>query len=121
MSFVCNTVRADQQARNRTINTLWFVLGGLVLIFSLRKLYVRLQLSVAKHRSLAGHSRMARRFASWVPFYEYGEADIFGVDSAPPDCQAKRRAGLTRLSETFAARFKTTLEKTAELDRKSVV
>jgi glutamate-1-semialdehyde 2,1-aminomutase len=81
----------------------------------LRKLYVRLQLSVAKHRSLAGHSRMARRFASWVPFYEYGESDIFGVDSASADCQAKRRAGFSRLSETFATRFKTTLEKTQQL------
>jgi glutamate-1-semialdehyde 2,1-aminomutase len=81
----------------------------------LRKLYVRLQLSVAKHRSLAGHSRMAHRFASWVPFYEYGESDIFGIDSAPPECQLKRRAGFTRLSETFAARFKTTVAKTAEL------
>jgi glutamate-1-semialdehyde 2,1-aminomutase len=115
VSFACNTVRAGQQVRNRTINTLWFVLGGLVLAFLLRKLYVRLQLSAAKHRSLAGHSRMARRFASWVPFYEYGEADMFGVDAAPADIQAKRRAGFTRLSETFAARFKTTLEKTAEL------
>jgi glutamate-1-semialdehyde 2,1-aminomutase len=58
---------------------------------------------------------MARRFASWVPFYEYRESDIFGVDSAPPDTQAKRREGFNRLSATFAARFKATLEKTQEL------
>ncbi|HXP64615.1 MAG TPA: aminotransferase class III-fold pyridoxal phosphate-dependent enzyme, partial [Steroidobacteraceae bacterium] len=94
---------------------IWFVIGGLALALLLRKLYVRLQLSVAKHRSLAGHSRMARRFARWVPFYEYGEAHFFGVDSAPADCQARRRAGFARLSETFAARFKATLEKTQEL------
>jgi glutamate-1-semialdehyde 2,1-aminomutase len=81
----------------------------------LRKLYVRLQLSVAKHRSLAGHARMSRRFASWVPFYEYGEADFFGVDSAPAEVVERRRAGFARLSEMFAARFKTTLQKTAEL------
>jgi glutamate-1-semialdehyde 2,1-aminomutase len=81
----------------------------------LRKLHVRLQLSFAKHRSLAGHARMSRRFASWVPFYEYGEADFFGVDSAPAEVVDKRRAGFARLSETFAARFKTTLQKTAEL------
>ena len=56
------------------------MLTGLVLVFILCKLYVRLQLSLAKHRSLAGHSRMARRFASWVPFYEYDEANFFGVD-----------------------------------------
>ena len=91
------------------------MLAGLILAVLLRKLYVRLQLSFAKHRSLAGHSRMARRFASWVPFYEYDESGFFGVDSAPPEIVAKRRAGFTRLAELFAARFKNTLEKTAEL------
>jgi glutamate-1-semialdehyde 2,1-aminomutase len=101
--------------RNRTITTIGYVLAGLILAFLLRKLYVRLQLSFAKHRSLAGHSRMARRFASWVPFYEYGESNFFGVDSAPPEVVAKRRAGFNRLSALFAARFKQTLEKTAEL------
>ena len=101
--------------RNRAISTIGYVLAGLVLAFLLRKLYVRLLLSRAKHRSLAGHSRMARRFASWVPFYEYGESDVFGVDSAPPDIVEKRRAGFTRLSALFATRFKNTLEKTAQL------
>jgi glutamate-1-semialdehyde 2,1-aminomutase len=101
--------------RNRAINTIGYVIGGLVLAFAVRKLYVRLQLSVAKHRSLAGHSRMARRFASWVPFYEYGESDFFSVDSAPPETQARRRASFARLSELFASRFNATLEKTAEL------
>jgi glutamate-1-semialdehyde 2,1-aminomutase len=115
VSFVCNTVRAVFTVRKSTISTIYYVVGAIALVVLLRKLYVRLQLSVAKHRSLAGHSRMARRFASWVPFYEYGEADFFGVDSAPPDIQLKRRAGFTRLSETFATRFKTTVEKTAEL------
>jgi glutamate-1-semialdehyde 2,1-aminomutase len=101
--------------RNRTISTIGYLLAGLVAGFLLRKLYVRLQLSRAKHRSLAGHSRMALRFASWVPFYEYRESDVFGVDSAPPDIVEKRRAGFARLSALFAARFKKTLEKTAEL------
>ena len=115
MSFACNTVRAGHKVRNRAINTLGYILAALAAALLLRKLYVRLQLSVAKHRSLAGHSRMARRFASWVPFYEYGEADFFGVDSAPAEAVRKRRAGFARLSQLFAARFKTTVEKTAEL------
>ncbi len=114
VSFACNTVRAFP-VRNRAINTIGYVLAGLVLAVLLRKLYVRLQLSFAKHRSLAGHSRMARRFASWVPFYEYDESGFFGVDRAPAEIVARRRAGFTRLAELFAARFKNTLEKTAEL------
>jgi glutamate-1-semialdehyde 2,1-aminomutase len=90
-------------------------LAGVVLALLLRKVYVRLQLSRAKHRSLAGHSRMARRFACWVPFYEYGESRFFGVDSAPADIVAARRAGFMRLAAAFAARFKNSIEQTAAL------
>jgi glutamate-1-semialdehyde 2,1-aminomutase len=92
-----------------------YVLAGLALAFLLRKVFVRLQLSLAKHRSLTGHSRMARRFASWVPFYEYGESSFFGIDSAPAEIFAARRAGFMRLSALFAERFKNTVEQTAAL------
>ena len=50
-----------------------YLLAALGLIFILRKLQLRLQLSRAKHRSLTGHARMSRRLASLVPFYEYDE------------------------------------------------
>jgi glutamate-1-semialdehyde 2,1-aminomutase len=90
-------------------------LAGLALAFLLRKAYVRLQLSLAKHRSLAGHSRMSRRFASWVPFYEYDESTFFGVDSAPAHIVAARRAGFIRLAGLFATRFQKTVAETAEL------
>jgi glutamate-1-semialdehyde 2,1-aminomutase len=76
---------------------------------------VRLQLSLAKHRSLAGHSRMARRCASWVPFYEYDDSSFFSVDSAPPPVVAARRAGFVRLAQLFAARYRRSIEQTAAL------
>ena len=91
------------------------MLGALALAFLLRKIIVRLQLSLAKHRSLAGHSRMARRFASWVPFYEYDDSNFFGVDGAPAPVVTARRAGFMRLSSLFADRYRRTLERTAEL------
>jgi glutamate-1-semialdehyde 2,1-aminomutase len=97
------------------IITIGYVLAGFALTFLLRKVYVRLQLSRAKHRSLAGHSRMARRFASWVPFYEYDESRFFGVDSAPAQITAARRAGFMRLAALFAARFKNSVEQTSAL------
>ena len=61
MSFACNTVRAWRAYAEESIitTTLGYVLTGLAAAFLLRKLQVRLQLSAAKHRSLAGHSRMA--------------------------------------------------------------
>ena len=43
---------------------IWYLLAALVLIFILRKVQLRLQLSMAKHRSLTGHARIARRLAA---------------------------------------------------------
>ncbi|MHC2576213.1 hypothetical protein ACVMHR_000952 [Bradyrhizobium diazoefficiens] len=47
------------------------------------KLKARIELSRAKHRSLAGHSKMSRRVARLLPFYEFGENDYFSCDGAP--------------------------------------
>ena len=69
---------------------IWYLLAALVLIIVLRKLQLRLQLSMAKHRSLTGHARMSRRLASLVPFYEYDEEHFFRVDEAPPDRKSTR-------------------------------
>ena len=81
----------------------------------LPKLYRRLQLSMAKHRSLAGHSKMSRRFASFVPFYEYDDSLFFRADQAPENVAAARREGFSRLSATFAERFRETADLTDDI------
>ena len=63
--------------------------GAAALAAALPKLTSRLQLSRAKHRSLSGHARMARRIAALVPFYEYDEARFFRCDHAPEDVAAQ--------------------------------
>ena len=98
---------------NATI--LIYVLGGIALLFVLRKAQLRLQLSRAKHRSLAGHSRWSRRFAALVPFYEYTDSEFFAADSAPTEVVAQRRAGFMRLASLFAQRFEKTASLTANL------
>src|ERR1700676_5536264 len=117
VSFACNRVRGQQDNRRNTVTTTIFLyaLGGFALVIGLRKLRLRLQLSRAKHRSLTGHSRMARRFASLVPFYEYDESQFFRTDGAPEDLVAARRAGFIRLSQVFTERFKKTAKLTAEI------
>jgi glutamate-1-semialdehyde 2,1-aminomutase len=90
--------------------------AGLLLLFLGGRLHARLQLSRAKHRSLAGHSRMARRFASWVPFYEYDESSFFGVDRAPANIVAARRAAFMQLAGIFSGRFEKTVACTAQLE-----
>ncbi|MEJ6008131.1 aminotransferase class III-fold pyridoxal phosphate-dependent enzyme [Paucibacter sp. AS339] len=62
----------------------------------------RLELSRAKHRSLAGHSRMAKRLAGWIPGYAYDEARFFNSDGAPEDVVSRRRVGFKRLAESLA-------------------
>jgi glutamate-1-semialdehyde 2,1-aminomutase len=42
----------------------------------------RLELSAAKHRSLAGHPRIARWLAALIPHYEYDEHAFFRSDGA---------------------------------------
>jgi glutamate-1-semialdehyde 2,1-aminomutase len=89
--------------------------GALALLVILRKAQMRLQLSRAKHRSLAGHSRWSRRFAALVPFYEYGEAEFFSADGAPAEVVTNRRAGFMHLAELFAQRYEKTAALTANI------
>ena len=74
----------------------------------------RLELSRAKHRSLAGHARMAKRIASLIPGYAYDEARFFGSDGAPDDVQARRRAAFAALCEDFAQRWPKSAALTAQ-------
>src|ERR1700720_1168073 len=90
-------------------------LGAGVLMASLAKLKARLEVSKAKHRSLAGHSRMARRVASLIPFYEYDEAYFFRSDGEPEDIAARRQASFARLSQLYRDRFAETNQLTAKV------
>ncbi len=88
--------------------------GGAALATSLVKLRRRLDLSQAKHKSLAGHARIARRLAGFVPFYEYSEAEFFCSDQAPADVAARRRAGFERLAALYRTRFAEAIRRTAD-------
>ncbi len=74
----------------------------------------RLELSLAKHRSLAGHARIARRFAALVPGYAYDEDRFFAADGADAATQARRRAAFERLCALFAARYPRGIALTAQ-------
>ena len=69
------------------------------------KLSARLALSRAKHRSLAGHSKMSKRVARLLPHYEFDIDDFFRSDGAPADIAAKRQDAFFRLSKLYAERF----------------
>jgi glutamate-1-semialdehyde 2,1-aminomutase len=91
-----------------------YAAGATAFVSTLPKLIRRLQLSKAKHPSLTGHSRMARRVAAQVPFYEYGDERFFCSDDAPADIANRRRATFERLVALYRERFAKTVAMTNE-------
>jgi glutamate-1-semialdehyde 2,1-aminomutase len=91
-----------------------YALAALAAVVALSKVRTRLELSRAKHPSLSGHARMARRMAALVPFYEYDESRFFRCDDAPQEVAALRRTGFMRLAALYRERFAKTAALTAE-------
>jgi glutamate-1-semialdehyde 2,1-aminomutase len=92
-----------------------YACAATVLTASLAKLKTRLELSKAKHPSLSGHSRMARRIASLITFYDYDETRFFRSDNPPNDVATRRRAGFLNLSKLYRERYAETAKLTAEI------
>lgn len=82
-----------------------YALGAAALTAAGAKLKTRLELSQAKHRSLAGHARLSRRVAALIPFYEYDERRFFRSDDPPEDVAQRREAGFARLSALYRERY----------------
>ena len=96
-------------------DTLWmYALAAVLLTPWLPAAKRRLELSRAKHRSLAGHSRMAKRVAKLVPFYAYGDDRFFSSDDAPAEIADRRRAALQRLGQTLRERAPKSIALTIE-------
>jgi glutamate-1-semialdehyde 2,1-aminomutase len=99
---------------SRTTTLALYALGAGAVTTSLVKLKNRLELSKAKHRSLSGHSRMARRIASLVPYYEYEGAQFFRCDAPPEEIAVRREAAFRKLADLYRSRFAETARRTAE-------
>ncbi|MES2717434.1 MAG: aminotransferase class III-fold pyridoxal phosphate-dependent enzyme [Pseudomonadota bacterium] len=74
----------------------------------------RLELSMAKHPSLTGHARMAKRVAALLPGYAYDAERFFNSDQAPAEAVLRRRAALQRLSALFNQRHARSLALTQQ-------
>ncbi len=78
------------------------------------KLQARLALSRAKHRSLSGHSKMSKRVARLIPFYEFDDKDFFCSDGAPAAVAAQRHDAFFRLAGFYQHRFARSRQMTQE-------
>jgi glutamate-1-semialdehyde 2,1-aminomutase len=98
----------------------WYIAAAIVAVlvaaWFARMWWARLQLSRAKHPSLAGHSKMSRRVARLVPFYEYDETRFYCADAAPADIVQLRTNGFAALTALFAARFQQSAAASAQIE-----
>jgi len=90
------------------------IVGAGMGLFLIKKIVSRLQLSKAKHPSLAGHSRMAKRVARLIPYYTFNQTSFFNVDNAPAEISSLRRTGFERLTGIFKQRFAKSILLTSE-------
>ena len=95
---------------NETFASAALALGALALLPAAKR---RLDLSRAKHRSLAGHSRWAKRLAALIPGYAYDDARFFDSDGAPDHVAQQRRIAFERLAALFEQRFPVSAATTA--------
>ena len=93
-----------------------YLVAAILGLLLLRKVYIRLQLSRAKHPSLSGHSKMSRRMARLTRYFDYGTDRWFSSDLAPDEVTAKRRAGMERLRQCIAGKAPETLRYSRSLE-----
>ena len=84
-------------------------------VLAVKRIKTRAELSLAKHRSLAGHPRMARRLAALLSNYHYADDTIFGVDGAPSDVVAIRRQAFDAIVAEISVRFPKSLQAGADV------
>ena len=86
-----------------------------MLLAGLRRVKNRAELSLAKHGSLAGHPRNARRLAAYLPSYSYDEEYAFGVDGAPEEIVKRRKIAFYTLIKQMQTRYPKSLQETADV------
>ena len=84
-------------------------LSGAAAAVSFQLLRSRLQLSLAKPRSINGHARISQVLAKLIPFYEYEEERFFSSDDAPSEVAGRRRCGFERLARLLQNRAPNTV------------
>ena len=85
-----------------------------VLALSLPYVKRRWELSRAKHPSLTGHSRMAKRVVSLLPGYEFTEEQFFSCDGASEAVAKTRQSAFYQLAHLLQTRHAKSIEMTSE-------
>jgi glutamate-1-semialdehyde 2,1-aminomutase len=105
---------ASAWVMDSSISILSLAAGAVALAAVAPRVKSRIELSRAKHRSLAGHSKMSRRVARLVPHYEFDISEFFRSDGASDEVATRRQDGFFRLAALYQQRFAQTKKATAE-------
>ena len=95
---------------------LLYLFAAIIIITILRKIYIRLQLSLAKHPSVRGHAKWSRRIAKQIPYFEYDENRFFCSDGAPEEVAHRRRRGMDSLRRDSSQSQSNTCDFSASLE-----
>jgi len=96
--------------------TALYILTALVAVYIIRKVFMRLRLSRAKHPSLRGHVKWLRRITRLIPYFEYGDNYFFCSDGATESIAKKRRQGINNLRQLIRKKFPATVLFSASLE-----
>jgi glutamate-1-semialdehyde 2,1-aminomutase len=88
--------------------------SGAALLWVALRIKQRGELSLAKHPSLAGHPRSAKRIAGMLPRYQYADSEMLGVDGASSEVVALRSKAFDHLCTQFKMRYAKSLQMTAQ-------
>ena len=97
------------------MNTILYLLYILIFVYLIRKTHTRLQLSMAKHPSIAGHSKLSRRIARLLPAYHISADKFYSIDGAPEEIQEQRKSSIERLATYFSEAMPQTIAAGNEL------
>jgi len=97
------------------MNYLLVIVSAALIAYVVYTLYIRLQLSLAKHPSLRGHSKWSRRLAKHIPYFEYTFKKLFECDGAPRLIARARRDSFEKLAKTLRDRSPTTVQQSNSL------
>src|SRR6185369_16769263 len=94
----------------------WPLLAAAAIATGVPAAWRRLQLSRAKHPSIAGHAKLSRRIAAQIPFVSYDEHKFFACDGAPDDVVEQRKFAFDRLAAASRQRAPASVAMTTELE-----
>lgn len=95
------------------IETIVLAVLGVIIV---RKVFIRLRLSRAKHPSLRGHAKMSRRAARLLNFFEYDDNRFYNSDGAPQAVATRRQKAMQSLAEEFSSSMPKTIAYSAAME-----